>query len=112
MNADRELPAGAVTWDELKGELFDDEDREVMARLTEVMLAQVRAYRLAEIRKRQHTTQVELAQRMGISQARVSDIERGKINRSEVDTLAAYVAALGGQLQLVANFGDESVVLA
>jgi predicted XRE-type DNA-binding protein len=111
MGEERKTRANAVTWDELEKELFDDEDRADIARRAEVLRAQVRAYRLAEVRKRQHTTQVELAKRMGVSQARVSDIERGKINRAEVDTLAAYVAALGGKLQLVANFGDEAIVL-
>ena len=32
---------------------------------------------------------------MGVSQARVSRIEKGELKRSEVDTLAAYVKALG-----------------
>ena len=48
---------------------------------------------------------------MGVSQARVSRIEKGQLARSEVDTLAAYVSALGGQLKIVADFGDETYVL-
>jgi predicted XRE-type DNA-binding protein len=111
MTAERKTKTNGVLREDLKAELFDEEDQADMAVRTEQMLAQVRAFRLAEVRKRQHTTQVELAKRMGVSQARVSDIERGKINRAEVDTLAAYVAALGGKLQLVANFGDEAIVL-
>ncbi|MDI2131795.1 XRE family transcriptional regulator [Yinghuangia seranimata] len=101
----------AASWDELKDELFDAEDQVEIERRAEELRAEVRAYRLAEVRKRQKTTQVELAQRMGISQSRVSDIERGRLSRSEVDTLAAYVAALGGTLKIVADFGDESLVL-
>ena len=31
--------------------------------------------------------------------------------RSEVDTLAAYVKALGGKLKIIADFGDETYVL-
>ncbi|MFI6455552.1 hypothetical protein ACIBF6_28800 [Streptosporangium amethystogenes] len=46
---------------------------------------------------------------MGVSQARVSQIESGVI--SEVATLAAYVTALGGQLKIVADFGDSAMVL-
>jgi predicted XRE-type DNA-binding protein len=48
---------------------------------------------------------------MGISQARVSAIERGQIDRTELSTLAAYVAALGGKLEIVADFGDEKLIL-
>jgi predicted transcriptional regulator len=106
-------PSGpaAVSWSELKDELFDAEDQADIAARADVLRAEVRAHRLAEVRKRQHATQTELAARMGVSQSRVSDIERGKLGRSEVDTLAAYVAALGGKLKIVADFGDESLVL-
>jgi predicted XRE-type DNA-binding protein len=48
---------------------------------------------------------------MGVSQARVSKIENGQLERSEVDTLAAYVKALGGKLKIIADFGDETYVL-
>ncbi|MFD3929583.1 helix-turn-helix domain-containing protein [Streptomyces sp. NPDC058614] len=67
--------------------------------------------RLAELRKPQHTTQVQVAEAMGGTQARVSRIEKGQLERSEVDTLAAYVKALGGKLKIVADFGDETYVL-
>ena len=39
------------------------------------MIAEVRARRLAKIRKRQNATQVEVAAAMGVSQARVPRIE-------------------------------------
>jgi hypothetical protein len=31
--------------------------------------------------------------------------------KSEAETLAAYVKALGGKLKIIADFGDESYVL-
>jgi hypothetical protein len=46
-----------------------------------------------------------------VTRARVSRIEKGQRERSEVDILAAYVKALGGKLKIVADFGDESYVL-
>lgn len=49
---------------------------------------------------------------MGVSQARVSRIEKGQLEKSEVETLAAYVKALGGKLKVVIDFGDESYALA
>jgi hypothetical protein len=42
---------------------------------------------------------------MGVSVARVSQIENGSVSTREV--LDRYVAALGGTLMLVADFGDE-----
>ncbi len=66
---------------------------------------------LAEQRTRLGLTQAELAQRMGVRQERVSAIERAEPGASEVRTLASYVAALGGRLELVADFGAERVLL-
>ena len=71
------------------------------------LVAESRAHRLAEVRRRQQTTQVEVAKAMGVTQARVSRIEKGQLERTEVETLAAYVRALGGKLRIVADFGDE-----
>ena len=42
----------------------------------------------------------------------MSSIERGNLAQTQVSTLQRYVAALGGKLQLVAQFGDESVWIA
>ncbi|WP_330291109.1 XRE family transcriptional regulator [Streptomyces sp. NBC_00576] len=74
-------------------------------------LAAVRMRRLAELRERLDLTQADVARAMGVAQARVSKIERGELERTEVDTLAAYVRALDGRLKIVAEFGDEQYVL-
>lgn len=101
----------SVDWNDLRSELIGSEDEAEVARRGGQMLAEERAHRLAEARKRRHLTQRELAGVMGISQARVSAIERGQIDRTELSTLAAYVAALGGKLEIVADFGDEKLIL-
>ncbi len=75
------------------------------------MIAELRARRLAEVRKRQYATQVEVAAAMGVSHARVSRIEKGELEPSEVEALAAYVKSLGGKLKIIADFGDETYVL-
>jgi transcriptional regulator with XRE-family HTH domain len=73
------------------------------------LLSQIRACKLAEIRRSQGETQVAVAQRMGVTQARVSAIEHGEVGRSEVDTLASYIEALGGKLKLVAAIRSWSL---
>lgn len=99
-------------WDDLVQEFdFTPEERDAIRSGADRMIAEVRAQRLAEVRKRQNATQVEVAAAMGVSQARVSKIEKGELERSEVETLAAYVKALGGKLKIIADFGDESYVL-
>lgn len=42
------------------------------------MVLASRVHRLAELRKRQHTTQVQVAEAMGVTQARVSRIDKGQ----------------------------------
>jgi predicted XRE-type DNA-binding protein len=72
----------------------------------------VQAYRLAEIRKAQgHTRQADVACLMGVSQARVSKLESGDLSHTELGTLESYVAALGGNLRIVADFGESTVEL-
>ncbi len=104
--------ADARSWDDLKQDFeFNAAEREEIDTGAQRLIAEARAFRLSEVRRRQHTTQVEVAKAMGVTQARVSRIEKGQLERSEVDTLAAYVKALGGKLKIVADFGDETYVL-
>ena len=102
---------GARYWDDLMEE-FDfspDEKREIRQGADHV-IAEVRARRLAEVRKRQNATQVEVAAAMGVSQARISRIEKGQLEKSEVETLAAYVKALGGKLKIIADLETISTL--
>jgi hypothetical protein len=43
---------------------------------------------------------------MGVTKGRVSQIERGEIFTVEV--VSRYVEALGGELRLLADFGDHT----
>lgn len=47
---------------------------------------------------------------MSVSQARVSQIEHGKV--TEVDASRGYVEALGGTVHIVARAGDSTVRVA
>ena len=72
----------------------------------------VQAHRLAEIRKAHgHARQADVAAQMGVSQARVSKLESGDLSHTELGTLQSYVAALGGNLRVVADFGESTVEL-
>jgi len=48
---------------------------------------------------------------MNVRQERVSAIERAAPGSTEVRTLAAYVRALGGNLEIAANIGDQRIRL-
>ncbi|GAD83564.1 helix-turn-helix transcriptional regulator [Nocardia asteroides NBRC 15531] len=66
----------------------------------------LRGHQLAEIRKAMGMTQVALAEALGVTQARVSKIERGEI--SGIDAIRAYVTALGGSVDVVVRLGDRT----
>lgn len=72
----------------------------------------VQAQRLSEIRKAHgHARQADVATYMGVSQARVSKLERGDLSHTELGTLRSYVAGLGGSLRIIAKFGESSIEL-
>ena len=80
---------------------------EDMTRAQEVTHDHIRAWHLAMVRTEQDRTQDDVAQAMGVTQPRVSAIERGELDTVTLSTLRAYVHALGGQLRVVADFGDQ-----
>jgi DNA-binding XRE family transcriptional regulator len=100
------------SWDDVKREVFDAEDLDEIEAGARRMVAEARAHRLAEMRKQLGLTQSDVAARMHVRQERVSAIERGKATAAEVGTIAAYIAALGGTLEIVANFNGTRVVVA
>jgi transcriptional regulator with XRE-family HTH domain len=87
-------------------------DRKKVDAYKKRMVEEVRSYRLSELRKASDLSQVELAQRLKISQNRVSRIETGDIERAQLDTLRKYVEAVGGELTVEVSIGDERFLIA
>ena len=57
-------------------------------------------------------TQAAVAEAAQMDQSDVSRLEsRETFGECQVSTLERYVAALGGQLELVAAFGDKKIIL-
>ncbi len=73
------------------------------------LLADLRAHKLRELREALNLTQVDLAGIMHVSQNSVSKLERGDIARAQVDTLRRYVEAIGGELRIEVEVGDERI---
>ena len=86
-------------------------DESQMAEHKKRMLAEVRAYRLAELRSASGLNQTAVAERIGVSQARVSQIESGDLEHTELGTLRAFVRALGGELEVSYKIGEERFTL-
>jgi DNA-binding XRE family transcriptional regulator len=101
------------TRDEFLAEFYPDPaDKAAIAAGMEQLRAEQRAYRLAEMRRRLGITQADVAIRMGVTQSRVSAIEHARPGATELRTLAAYVEALGGRLEIIADFGDQRLAFA
>jgi DNA-binding XRE family transcriptional regulator len=101
------------TRDEFLAEFYPDPaDKAAIAASMEQLRAEQRAYRLAEMRRRLGITQADVATRMGVTQSRVSAIEHARPGATELRTLAAYVEALGGRLEIIADFGDQRLAFA
>ena len=71
------------------------------------LIAEVIGHRLAEVRKSRGLTQQQVADRMGVTKGRVSQIEQGKISGQEV--LGRFAAALGGRLHQAIYFDDGDI---
>ena len=69
----------------------------------------IAAVRLNELRKQRGQTQAQLADLLGMTQANVSRIERSE--NLYLSTLADYVDALGGHIEINAVFDDDVVSL-
>ena len=98
------------TWDDVKAQRPTSPARRAAAR-AEVQ-AQIAGHQLAELRKSRGLTQQAVAEAMGVSQRRVSAIESGDLTHSQIGTLHAYIAALGGHITINAEFDEQTTRIA
>lgn len=87
-------------------------DREAVDAHKERMLEEVRAYRLRELPEAAELTQVELAERLDVSQNRVSKIEHGAVVRAQAETLHRYAEAVGGELHVEVEIEGRRIEIA
>ena len=107
------MTAMARNWKDVRAQAVEagliDEAR--VGDLRAKLRAEVRAHRLAEIRQAYGLDQSALAERLGVSQSRVSRIERGELDHAEIATIRGYIQALGGEVEIIAKFGDERITV-
>ena len=93
-------------WEDIRAEL-DDGDSEALDAERSRTEAWVSAFHLAEERKRLGLTQRQVADLMGVTPGRVSQIENGDLDVNEVATLSRYAQALGARLRVIFDYGDD-----
>ncbi|MFC5823816.1 helix-turn-helix domain-containing protein [Nonomuraea insulae] len=99
---------GYARWKDIRAEHVERVGGEnAVAAGKQELLAKVQGHQLAEVRRSRGLTQQDIAQRMGVTKGRISQIEQGKI--SGQDVLARYAAALGGRLHQSIYFDDGDI---
>jgi DNA-binding XRE family transcriptional regulator len=100
--------SGYTRWKDIRAEHVERAGgEEAVAAGKQELLATVVGHRLAEVRRTRGLTQLQVAERMGVTKGRVSQIEQGKI--SGQDVVARYAAALGGRLHQAIYFDDGDI---
>lgn len=93
-------------WEDIRAEL-DDGDEAALAEERARTEAWISAFHLAQERERLGLTQKQVAQLMGVTPGRVSQIENGDLEVNEVATLARYARALGAKLRIMLDYGSD-----
>lgn len=97
-----------VRWRDIRAEYVERAGGEEAVQAgKQELLAEVVGHRLAEIRRARGFTQQQIAERMGVTKGRVSQIEQGRI--SGQDVVARYATALGGRLHQAIYFEDGDI---
>ena len=100
--------SGHVRWRDIRADQVARAGGETAVQTaTDELLAEMIGHRLAEVRKARGLTQQQVADRMGVTKGRVSQIEQGKV--SGQDVVARFAAALGGRLHQAIYFDDGDV---
>lgn len=97
-----------VSWNDIRTEHIERAGGEAAVEAGKhALLAEVIGHRLAEIRRARNMTQQQVADRMGVTKGRISQIEQGKVAGNDV--LARYAVALGGRLHQAIYFDDGDI---
>ena len=82
------------------------EQRAIKKRAAELIAEEMT---LQELRRARAMTQVKMAQKLGIAQKQISEIE--KRTDMHISTLRRSIEALGGKLSLIAEFPDRPPIV-
>jgi predicted XRE-type DNA-binding protein len=99
--------SGHKPWSEISAKLRADPERR--ARIEQREQAILAELTIAQLREARGVTQGKIAERMNVTQSNVSHFERNP--NIFLRSLADYVEALGGRLEVRAIFPEQEVIL-
>ena len=99
------MSPGTSNWKDIRKRIVKPEDEPLIANIREQMAAELQ---LAPIRKQRKASQSKIAKRLAVSQSSVSQLECRERDM-KLSTLAGYIGALGGHVELTAVFDDETI---
>jgi DNA-binding transcriptional regulator YiaG len=94
--------SGHRPWSEIRRQGTPEEEAEIAAEVRTLL----RENALSQLRRRREISQKELAAALGISQVRVSSIERA--DEPQLATIRRFIEALGGELIVQARIDGET----
>lgn len=101
---------GTRPWAETLAKFSPAARREIQKEVERELAAMAnRGLSLAELRKKLGRTQVDVAAALGVTQGSLSQLENQL--DLKLSTLRSYVEGLGGQLNVMARFGEELLLL-
>lgn len=100
---------GMVSAEDVTAALPKGRQKAIEARGRELLAKVARRMTLGEVRKERRITQARMAEALGIGQMQISRLERRTDPR--LSTMQRTVAAMGGQLTLIATFPDQEPVV-
>src|SRR5271154_3930159 len=100
---------GIVAVDDVIASLPKERQKKIAARGNELLAKVQQRMTLSEIRKGRKISQAKIAEALGIGQMQISRLEKRKDPR--LSTMQRTVAAMGGQLTMIATFPDQEPVV-
>lgn len=100
---------GMIAVEDVIAALPKERQKAIEARGNELLARIARRMTLREMRKQRAITQEAIAEVLGIGQTQISRLERRKDPR--LSTVERAIAAMGGELKLVATFPDQEPVM-
>ena len=97
-------PAPRLSEDVFRDLGFDVDESENLRIRSDLMIC------LSEVIERQGWTQAQAAEVMGVSQPRISNLVRGKIDLFSIDTLIAMLASAGVKVKITTSMGRSATM--